>query len=209
MIGGALTWINRHGGCARRSNKRSADFEDFGLADTDFPHHRSPAMQSALVTNAAGTPMMSSTTPTIPRLNDQGNFYGAQQQEYNQAAGYAAYQPQLEQSNNEYNTQPYYYQPPLQQEAAPAPNGYYDESGYYYDGSNTTQHPQQVSNATYDPQLQQQQQQFHPQQGYIADNSMMHSYPDHQTTYTTPTSAMTGDHHYKPDQVDITPHRHI
>lgn len=228
LIGGALTWINRHGGCARRRNeKRSADFEDYGLADTDFPHnHRSPAMQNVGLN--AVTPMMTSVqqtpvSPTIPRLNEQGNFYGGvdpyitqQQQQY--------YQPKLDQVQSsgvsDYNQQPqqpYYYQPQQQEGlnniggavggvAGSTTGGYYDEAGYYYEGGNNTQ-PQHLghsANPSYD--ITQQQQQYHLQQPYT-DEYNDHSYSSDQSSY--PPIGGVGDYHYKPDQVDIKPYQRM
>lgn len=242
LIGGALTWINRHGGCARRNNKRSADFKDYGLADTDFPHNHQPHMQSpgmqtvslaangaaigggAVATSAAMTPALgaASTSPTIPRLNEQGTFYGGSTVDdpYNnsQQQFMPAYQPQLENGgtnhtivdyNNvpmDYNQQqqhqqPYYYQQP-QDINMGANGGYYDESGYYYDGS--TQQQQQVmptagtanhsSNPSYDMTAQYNQHAV----GYTSDQQPV--YPN------TNANVNMGDQYYKPDQVDINPH---
>lgn len=232
MIGGALTWINRHGGCARRNNKRSEDFEDYGLADTDFPHNhqphmRSPGMQTislaangaaigggSAVNSAAMTPALgaaattTATSPTIPRLNDQGTFYGASTVEdpYNssQQQFMPAYQPQLENgaANHQivdYNNvpmdysqqqqQPYYYQQP-QDSNMRVNGGYYDESGYYYDGSA--------------------QQQPMPASGTTANHSHNPSY-DMTAQYgqqypNTNANAHMGDQYYKPDQVDMNSH---
>lgn len=177
LIGGALTWASRR----KRGNKRSADFEDFGLADTDFPHHRSPAMQTALVTNAAVAPI----SPTIPRLNDQGNFYGgANEEAYNNGNRTFApnFMPQAE-------AQPYYYS---QQEATGG--GYYDEHGYYYEGQQQQMlQVNHASNTSYDMT-----QQYQPY-----NNTTEHSYSD-QSSYPA-----TTDQYYKPDQVDIKPHQHM
>lgn len=236
MIGGALTWINRHGGCARRNNKRSEDFEDYGLADTDFPHNhqphmRSPGMQtvslaangaaigggSAAMTPALGAATTAATSPTIPRLNDQGTFYGASTVDdpYNnsQQQFMPVYQPQLEngatnhqqQQIMDYNNvpmdysqqqqqqqQPYYYQQP-QDSNMGVNGGYYDESGYYYDGS--TQQQQQAMSAS----------------GTTANHSHNPSY-DMTAQYNNPQYPSTnanihmGDQYYKPDQVDMNSH---
>jgi hypothetical protein len=204
-----LTWINRHGGCAaKRSNqKRSAEeFEDYGLADTDFPHHRqSPAMQNLTIPST--TPIMNNAvSPTIPRLNEQGTFYGGEQQQQHQQQqqdiyNSYAYQPQLDQPSSagisDYNnSQPYYYQDPsnavantnvvMSGGAAAAGGGYYDEAGYYYDGNQ-----------------QHQQQQYHLQQPY--NDQLQHSatYSDHTNV------GGEGGYYYKPDQVDIKPHQHM
>jgi hypothetical protein len=249
LIGGALTWINRHGGCARRNNNRSADFKDYGLADTDFPHNhqphmRSPGMQTvslaangaaigggAVATSAAMTPALGadSASPTIPRLNEQGTFYGASivDDSYNssQQQFMPVYQSQLENSGTnhtivDYNNVPmdynqqqpqqqqqqqqsYYYQQP-QDTNIGGNGGYYDESGYYYDGS--TQ--------------QQQQQQSMPIASTTNHSSnpsydMTTQYNQHAAAYNldqqpaylnTNVNANIGDQYYKPDQVDVNPH---
>ena len=151
LIGGLLAWLNRRGGCtARNKQKRPTDFEDFGLAETDFPHHRSPPMAAANVAagaaagGAAAAAAAGKTTqsPTVPRLNDQGNFYNDSGRHY--------YEPQLNHPQ-EYGAgamsppqhqqqQGYYYQDQGQG------GGYYDEQGYYYDGSTAVS-----SQPMYDP----------------------------------------------------------
>lgn len=175
-----MTWASR-----RKRNKHSGDFQDFGLADTDFPHHRSPAMQTALVTNAAVAPI----SPTIPRLNDQGNFYGsggAEELYNNGSRTFApAFVPQAE-------GQPYYYSPQQQQQEG-AGGGYYDEHGYYYEGQQQMPQPNHTSNASYDMT-----QQYQPY-----TNTTEHSYSD-QSSYPP-----TSDQYYKPDQVDIKPHQRM
>lgn len=190
-----LTWINRHGGCARRSNKRSADFEDYGLADTDFPqqHLRSPAMQSVPVT--ASPAIGAAITPTIPRLNDQGTFYSnngsediyGNNQHQQFATGYPAqmeHQPgMVDYTNNgqpmmDYNQQqPYYYQQPQDGQMA---GGYYDESSYY----NNQPAPA----------------------GQSYDINQQPTYQD-QSSYHP--ANMAGDHYYKPDQVDMNHHQRM
>lgn len=177
--------IKRRGGCAKRNNKRAEDFEDFGLADTDFPHRRSPAMQSALVTNAAVTPV----SPTIPRLNDQGNFYGgspptAEDGYSNSGRGFVPpYQPQLE-------GQPYYYQQ-QQQQQDPTGAGYYDDAGYYYEGQQQPMATNNMGNNTsYDMT-----QQYQP---YNNTTEPTYSDPPYGT-----------DQYYKPDQVDVKPHERM
>ncbi|KAF7723259.1 tRNA methyltransferase 44 [Apophysomyces ossiformis] len=189
LIGGALTFLNRRGGCARRSEKRTADFEDFGLAETDFPHHRSPPMATAGLAAAgaggaaavAGTQGGAKGSPTLPRLNAQGNYYDPAGHQYMPSS----YQPQLDMNQAEYGDYPtqhaagamaaqqgYYYPQQQHQEG-----GYYDEHGYYYDGSTAV-----------------------PSPGYD------HSQPaQHQQAY--PPHPPPGDY-YKPDQVDAKPHQH-
>ncbi|KAG0175472.1 tRNA methyltransferase 44 [Apophysomyces sp. BC1015] len=206
LIGGALTFLNRRGGCARRSEKRTADFEDFGLAETDFPHHRSPPMApsglaaagaggaaAAAVAGTAAAAGGAKGSPTLPRLNDQGNYYDPAGHQYVPAS----YQPQLDMNQAEYGdyapqhpggaggmmaAQQGYYYPQQQHHDGGYPQqqhhegGYYDEQGYYYDGSTAVPSP-----AGYD----------HAQQ------------PQHQQGY--PPAPPPGDY-YKPDQVDAKPH---
>ncbi|KAG1377914.1 hypothetical protein G6F60_006700 [Rhizopus arrhizus] len=125
LLSGLLTWINRHKGCASK-RKAKPEFEDYGLADTDFPQHRSPAM--------ANTP--NAISPTTPYLNDQGNYYS--KEELN--SGYMPSYPVVEtnQHLNNYPQPDYYYNnnnPQLAHEMNGG-GGYYDENGYYYE--NTT-----------------------------------------------------------------------
>lgn len=141
-------------------------------------------MQSALVTNAAIAPV----SPTIPRLNDQGNFYGgANEDAYNNNSRAFAptFIPQLE-------AQPYYYQQ-QQQPQETAGGGYYDEHGYYYEGQQQMHTTNHSSNTSYDMT-----QQYQPY-----NNTTEHSYSD-QSSYPT-----TTDQYYKPDQVDIKPHQRM
>jgi hypothetical protein len=151
-------------------------------------------MQSiGLATNAAAigsaTPVLGATSPTIPRLNDQGAYYGnANEDPYGAQRQYTPpYQPPLDNAGD-YNGQPimdynaqqqqqqsYYYQQENTSTVAGtgAVGGFYDESGYYYDG-----HQQQLasSNPT----------------GYdMAAQYNNQAYPPLGTG---------GDHYYKPDQ---------
>ncbi|KAG1139007.1 hypothetical protein G6F37_010019 [Rhizopus arrhizus] len=126
LLSGLLTWINRHKGCASK-RKAKPEFEDYGLADTDFPQHRSPAM--------ANTP--NAISPTTPYLNDQGNYYSKEEL----SNGYMPSYPVLEtnQHLNNYPQPDYYYNnnnPQLAHEMNGGGGGYYDENGYYYE--NTT-----------------------------------------------------------------------
>ncbi|KAI9255589.1 hypothetical protein BDA99DRAFT_517140 [Phascolomyces articulosus] len=128
LLGGILTWVNRRGGCTRRSNKpNKADYEDFGMGDNDYPHHRSPTMAAggvaagAAVAAASTSPAMThsnlSRAPTVPRLNDQGTYYDGHPSGYYQ-------QDMMPQQQG-------YYYPEHQQDMSG--QGYYDNSGYYYD----------------------------------------------------------------------------
>ncbi|ORZ05040.1 hypothetical protein BCR42DRAFT_428577 [Absidia repens] len=140
LLGGLLTWLNRRGGCTSKTNQRKANFEDFGLAERDFPHHRSPAM----TTNTAlgGATMVAS--PTIPQLNDQGNYYndGSGGKHYQQQQGYEQYHDSGGyyypheggggyDGNNGYDSHGIY----EAHSGYDANGGYYDEHGYYYDGT--------------------------------------------------------------------------
>jgi hypothetical protein len=107
LLGGIITCVNRRGGCGRGGAKKRSDFEDYGLADTDFPHKNQPTMQSVgLATNAAAigsaTPVLGAISPTVPHLNDQGTYYsnavaedpyGAQQQQQQQQQQQNTYAP--------------------------------------------------------------------------------------------------------------------
>lgn len=155
LIGGLLAWINRKGGCTSRSKpKRPADFEDFGLAETDFPHHRSPPMAAANVApgmaaaGAAGAAGAAAAmaSPTIPRLNEQGNYYDPSTAEYGTNRIY--YEPQLTGP-----PQPDYQYPPHHQQQQyyyPQEGGYYDEHGYYYENGSTAVSSPGQQQAMYD-----------------------------------------------------------
>jgi hypothetical protein len=116
-----LTWFNRHGGCARRQ-KRSHDFEDFGLADTDFPHQQQQQQQQQSMAPPPQIPQMQAmvgASPTIPRMNDPM---------YNNENG-SYYQPQVV---DDYSSQGYYYPSPQPQHQ----QGYYDNTVYPYEHQN-------------------------------------------------------------------------
>jgi hypothetical protein len=88
-------------------SKKSAEFEDFGLADTDFPQNPAPVMEqrpkpSMRQANYVEDPFSNNFTPYQPQADI----------EYGMAA------------------QPYYYPQQATQEQP-----YYDEAGYYYDGA--------------------------------------------------------------------------
>lgn len=107
LIGGALACINRRGGYTkkRRDRTKKPDFEDYGLGDFQ--------QKSA--------PIMKPISPTIPRLNEQGNYYHDSYQHY----GY----PQEDYGVQNQHHGGYYYSQPQQQ------SEYYDDGGYYYDNS--------------------------------------------------------------------------
>ncbi|CAO3621943.1 unnamed protein product [Cunninghamella blakesleeana] len=194
LIGGLLAWLNRRGGCASRSNKRSNnDFEDFGLAESDFPHNRSPPMTAAaLGTGAAlgaGTAAVASTvgsqSPNINNNNANTAYYnnGAvpPPADYDSGRHYAPYQPQIDEYNVQYQQQPQqqqgYYYPQQEQQ-------YYDEQ-YYYENS-----PNMANNQVYD----------HNQGGYDPNQAYDHNqaplpHQQQQQPYAT-------NDYYKPDQID-------
>ncbi|KAG2201645.1 hypothetical protein INT47_003871 [Mucor saturninus] len=163
LIGGVLACVNRRGGCTKRRDKKKSDFEDYGLGD--FPHHRTPAIPPPMVANKP-------VSPTIPRMNDQGNYY-------NDDPNYGHYSYQ--DNNMDYGMQPqqgYYY--PQQQHHQQQQQEYYDDGNYYYD-SNTSA----TAYSSVPPMHQQQQQ---PQPGYaMANVPQNHS--------------MTTQDVYKPDEV--------
>lgn len=87
-------------------------------------------------------------SPTIPRLNDQGNYYNDGTKQYQQQ-GYDQY----------HDGSGYYY--PQEGGGYDANGNYYDENGYYYDGA--TGQPIHTGYEAMPPP--QQQQMYHPQQG--------------------------------------------
>lgn len=139
-----MACINRRGGFTKKRDKKKSDFEDYGLGD--FPHHRTPAVAPPVISNKP-------VSPTIPRMNDQGNYY-------NEDPNYGHYSYQ--DNNVDYGMQPqqgYYY--PQQQQHQPQQE-YYDDGGYYYD-SNT-------SATAYSSVPPMQQHQSQAQQGYAVNN---------------------------------------
>ncbi|KAI8644933.1 hypothetical protein BD408DRAFT_441264 [Parasitella parasitica] len=119
LIGGILTCINRRGGCTKRRDNKKSDFEDYGLGD--FPPHR---------TTAAVTSNTKPVSPTLPRLNDQGNYYADESYGGHYPGGYVDNNVDygMQQQQNGY----YYPQQPQQQ------NEYYDDGNYYYDNTSAT-----------------------------------------------------------------------
>lgn len=115
LIGGIIAFINRRGGCTKKRDRTKSEFEDYGLGD--FPHHR-PS------TNTKPLPVVS---PTIPRLNDQGNYYVDDGYGGHYNGGYV--DPNMDYAMQQ---QAYYYPEQQQQQQ------YYNDSGYYYDNSNTS-----------------------------------------------------------------------
>lgn len=139
LIGGILACINRRGGCTKRRDNKKSDFEDYGLGD--FPHHRTQ-MAAPVMANKP-------VSPTLPRLNDQGNYY-------NEDPNYGRYGYQ--DNNMDYGMQPqqgYYYPQQHQQQE------YYDDGGYYYDSNTSATAYSNVS-----PMQQ------HSQQGYMMNNNI-------------------------------------
>ncbi|KAI7899784.1 uncharacterized protein BX663DRAFT_182854 [Cokeromyces recurvatus] len=124
LIGGVIACISRRGGCTKRSDKKKSDFEDYGLGD--FPHNKSTMASAAAAATSAATAATSTTAaPTIPRLNEHGNYYQntAPTDDY-------YYQGNGNYMDNGYSMQQphqYYYNQPYHQD-------YYDDS-YYYDNA--------------------------------------------------------------------------
>lgn len=189
--------MNRRGGCAsRRSNPRmkNTDFEDFGLAETDFPHHRSPAMAAAalggVAMGGAAATTSSSTSPTIPRVNESNMpganpaYYGTggmvpPPSDYDSGRHYAPYQPQIDEYAMQ-QQQGYYYPQDQGQ-------GYYDNQ-YYYEN----QPPLATAGNDYgQPHHLQQQQQ-----------PGGHEYIQPQPHYQQPQQHFSPIDNYKPDQMD-------
>ncbi|GAN07773.1 hypothetical protein MAM1_0175c07277 [Mucor ambiguus] len=118
LIGGILACVNRRGGCTKRRDNNKSDFEDYGLGD--FPHHRTTAMAAPVIANNTKP-----VSPTIPRLNDQGNYYADDGYGGHYGGGYVD-------NSMDYGVQQqhggYYYPQQQQQE-------YYDDGNYYYDNN--------------------------------------------------------------------------
>ncbi|KAG1093142.1 hypothetical protein G6F42_019025 [Rhizopus arrhizus] len=118
LIGGILACVNRRGGCTKRRENKKSDFEDYGLGD--FPHHRTTAMAAPVIANNTKP-----VSPTIPRLNDQGNYYADDGYGGHYGGGYVD-------NNMDYGMQQQhggYYYPQQQQQ------DYYDDGNYYYDNN--------------------------------------------------------------------------
>jgi hypothetical protein len=156
LIGGILACVNRRGGCTKKRNTKKSDFEDYGLGD--FPHQRTTPAAAVPVVANNGKPV----SPTIPRLNDQGNYYNDDGYNHYNNTGYADngmdYGMQQQQQQQQHGG---YYYPQQQQE-------YYDDGGYYYD-SNTS--------ATAYSSVPPMQQHMHAggvagQQGYVMNNTI-------------------------------------
>lgn len=153
LIGGLIAFINRRGGCTKkRGRNNKSDFEDYGLGD--FPQHRNPA--PAVPTMATANNPIS---PTLPRLNEQGNYYNDDYNHY----GYR---------QDDYGMQPspqggYYYPQGHHQQ-----QGYYEDGGYYYD-NNSGMAPNTAYSSP--PHAQQP----YNSQDYAMANNMEHS-PAHQ-----------------------------
>ncbi|KAI9308482.1 hypothetical protein BJ944DRAFT_260131 [Cunninghamella echinulata] len=170
LIGGFLAWLNRRGGCTSKSNhrkERKADFEDFGLAERDFPHHRSPPTTKATAGMASGAGVAAGVvSPTIPRLNDQGNYYNDPNNQHYMQQGYDQYHDG-------------YYYP----QDGGAGSGYYDENGYYYDGTTA------VHSNSYEP-MSPPQQNYHPNMNMMANTAPLPPLPNanHQNEIYKPDS---------------------
>ncbi|ORX49869.1 hypothetical protein DM01DRAFT_198878 [Hesseltinella vesiculosa] len=129
LIGGLIAWLNRRGGCAsRRKPRQNPDFEDFGLQESDFPHHRSPGMVAAAVGSTPSLSGASHPSPTVPRMTDlnngaAGGYYATMPSDYDSGrhftTGYEDYGNQPQQYH-----QGYYYPEPNQP-------GAYQERYYY------------------------------------------------------------------------------
>ncbi|KAI8979328.1 hypothetical protein BDF20DRAFT_497122 [Mycotypha africana] len=179
LIVGVLACINRRGGCTKRRDTKT-DFEDYGLGD--FPHHRPPVSNGAAAAVDAGAGIGSASSmantkhvsPTIPRLNDQGNYYPDD-------GGYAIGTGRGPHYNSGYMDADYgiapaqqqyqggYYYPTQQQQE------YYGDGGYYYDNNTSTAYSsvppmQQHSPAMHNVMP-------HQQQGYAMTSPLYHQQP--------------------------------
>lgn len=111
LVGGLFVWLllkrKRNNG---KGKKRPTEFEDFGLAESDFPQQQ-------------GRPTTMMASPTLPRLNDQGNYY---------AGGGGPHQAYYDNPAVQQQQQQAYYYADQQQQP---PVGYGGYDGYYYDTS--------------------------------------------------------------------------
>ena len=119
LIGGLISWVNRRGGCARRkNNKRSIEYEDFGLADTDFPQNQAPNMAFAPHSHEVMNP-----------LPQQGNYYHIipEEPQTHQSQYETKYLPPDEIEND-----PYYH--PHERSTQPPMSNYYghQNNNHYY-----------------------------------------------------------------------------
>ena len=171
LIGGILACVNRRGGCTKRRETKKSDFEDYGLGD--FPHHRATAVAAPVVANNTKP-----VSPTIPRLNDQGNYYADDGYAGHYGGGYVD-------NNMDYGMQQQhggYYYPQQQQQQE-----YYDDGNYYYDNNTSATAYSSV------PPMQQHSPAMHNnvipggQQGYVMGNVAPPPQPQHDI--------------YKPDDV--------
>ncbi|KAG1149576.1 hypothetical protein G6F37_008928 [Rhizopus arrhizus] len=153
LIGGLIAFISRRGGCTKkRGRNNKSGFEDYGLGD--FPQHRNPAPTVPAMATANNP-----VSPTLPRLNEQGNYYNDDYNHY----GYR---------QDDYGMQPspqggYYYPQGHHQQ-----QGYYEDGGYYYD-NNSGMAPNTAYSSP--PHAQQP----YNSQDYAIANNMEHS-PAHQ-----------------------------
>lgn len=168
LIGGILAWINRRGGCSQRRDNKKTEFEDYGLGD--FPHHRpTPAMAAAAV------PVAKPVSPTIPRMNDQGNYYN---EDPSYGGQYATGYPDNMDYGMQQQQQGYYY--PQQHDQG----GYYDEQGYYYENGNNSAAMSSAYSSMPPP--------MHQGQGYVMNNANYSPVPANQEVHKPD--------EYRPDQ---------
>ncbi|ORE08004.1 hypothetical protein BCV72DRAFT_261760 [Rhizopus microsporus var. microsporus] len=134
VIAGALTWLNRHGGCASRTRRRGANsHDDFGNNTDDMKMSENPAGNSAPEHGAPASPFQHArrfVPPNTGYMNLTDEEYGYQQnnypQEYHQEH-YSPNEPIYEYNANSsayqqsHQYQDYGYQQPQQ----PQPQHYY------------------------------------------------------------------------------------
>lgn len=105
LLGGLITFINRRGGCTKKSRKpNKSDYQDFGMSEADYPHHRdTPPMSSpvlpttttaaamgagagmgAAAAAAASSPHMDNHAATAYYEGHPSNYYQQDQQYYYQ-----------------------------------------------------------------------------------------------------------------------------
>ncbi|KAI8328402.1 hypothetical protein BD560DRAFT_72693 [Blakeslea trispora] len=127
LVGGLISCINRRGGCARRNNdKRSIEYEDFGLADTDFPPRQMPNMQSMTSDHVHTGQRFADAT--IPQLGPQGNHYHILPEEPHAQHQFEAKYLPPDEIGNEHQAYYYSHEQPVQHGA---PTYYTNHNNYY------------------------------------------------------------------------------
>lgn len=134
VIAGALTWLNRHGGCASRTRRRGANsHDDFGNNTDDMKMSENPAGNNTPEHGAPVSPFQHArrfVPPNTGYMNLTDEEYGYQQNNYPQEYHQEHYSPNepiydYNANSNAYQ-QPHQYQDyGYQQPQQPQPQHYY------------------------------------------------------------------------------------